>query len=52
METIKETIKKKIAMCLSGINNVSNCENDCKQAEAVEHLARAYSYLSQIKEEK
>ena len=51
MEDIKEIIKKKMVMCLSGINNVSNCETDCKEAEAVEHLARAYSYLSQIKED-
>lgn len=51
METIKETIKSKILICLSAINNVSNCETDYKESEAVEHLARAYSYLNQIKEE-
>lgn len=50
MDEIKRTIKKKIELCLSGISNISNRESDRAVAEAVEHLARAYSYLSQIKE--
>ena len=52
MEDIKEIIKRKMFTCLSAINNTSNSETDNKEAEAVEHLARAYSYLAQIKEDK
>lgn len=51
MEEINKIIKNKIATCLCAISNISNCETDCKEAEAVEHLARAYSYLNQIKED-
>lgn len=50
MDEIKRTIKKKIKLCLSGISNISNKETDRAIAETVEHLASAYSHLSQIKE--
>ena len=50
MEDIKYLIKEKIKLCLSGITNASNSESDVNEAEAVEHLSRAYSYLNQINE--
>lgn len=51
MEEVKKIIKNKILTCLSAISSVSNCETDCKEAEAIEHLARAYNYLNQNKED-
>ena len=48
MEKIKSTIKNKINLCLTSINNCSGKETDKVVAETVEHLARAYSYLSDI----
>lgn len=50
MDGIKELIKLKIELCLDGIGSRTNAITDNAEAEAVEHLARAYSYLYQIKE--
>ena len=50
MDTILQLILSKINTCLTGIAQVSSSTNDAKAGEAVEHLARAYSYLYQIKE--
>ena len=50
MKDIKDLIKEKIKLCLGGITQTSNRSNVNEVAEAVEHLARAYSYLNQIKE--
>ena len=50
MDTILQIIISKIGTCLTSITQTSNNDNDAKAGEAVEHLARAYSYLYQIKE--
>ena len=50
MDTILELILSKINTCLTGIAPISSNDNDAKAGEAVEHLARAYSYLYHIKE--
>ena len=50
MEDIKYLIKEKIKSCLSGITNASNSASNVNEAEAVEHLSMAYSYLNQINE--
>ena len=50
MDTILQIIISKIGTCLTGITPVSNNDSDAKVGETVEHLARAYSYLYQIKE--
>ena len=49
MEDIKDLIEK-IKFCLSVITNASNSESDVNEAESVEHLSRAYSYLNQTNE--
>ena len=50
MEYIKDLIKEKIKLCLSGITDASTNESDVNEAEAVEHLSMAYIYLNQINE--
>lgn len=44
-------IKEKIKMCSSGITPTSTAECDVAEAQAIEHLARALSYLHQINKE-
>lgn len=51
MDELKEMIKEKIKYCVSCISYHSSRREDCYEAEAVEHLSRALSYLHQIKEE-
>jgi len=50
MEYIKQLIKKKIKLCLSGITNTSNSESDVNEAEAVKCLALALTYVDGIEE--
>ena len=50
MDTILQLIISKIGTCLTGITPISKSDNDAKVGETVKHLARAYSYLYQIKE--
>lgn len=50
MDELKELLMEKIKVCASGITRGSSSDTDNKEAEAIEHLARAISYLDQIKE--
>lgn len=52
MDEIKSLIKDKMCLCLNSISNLSSHMMDENEAHAVEHLARALSYINQIKEEK
>ena len=52
MDKIKSLIKDKMCLCLNSISNLSSNGMDRNEAEAVEHLAKALSYINQIKEEK
>lgn len=51
MNEIKSLIKDKMKLCLNSISAVSSNEMDRNEAEAVEHMARALSYIDQIKED-
>lgn len=51
IEELKNIMKSKIVLCASGIDRHSNSGVDKNVAEAVMNLAKALSYLSQIKEE-
>lgn len=50
MDEIKAIIKQKIKICAVAISNLSTPQANNAEAEAIEHLARAYSYLNQINE--
>lgn len=50
MECIKQLIKKKIKLCLSGITDTSNNASDVNEAKAVKYLALALTYVDCIKE--
>lgn len=50
MDELIKLLQSKIKVCASGINSMSNSVTDRDEAEAVEHLTRALSYLYQIKE--
>ena len=45
MEELKKQIKEKIKVCASAISDHSNSEMDLREAQAIEHLTKALSYL-------
>lgn len=51
MDTVKRQILASMILCLNKIHQYSVPDLDKKESEAVEHLARAYSYLYQLKED-
>lgn len=51
MEETKELLKHKINVCLSEVSGAARTDRLAAAAEAVEHLAKAYYYLDQIKED-
>lgn len=51
MDELKTLLKAKIKLCASNITERTPNDMDLREAQAVEHLSRALSYLCQIKEE-
>lgn len=51
MDELKELLKEKIELCVSNIRQTTTSNVDLQEAQAVEHLTRALSYLYHIKED-
>lgn len=51
MDEIKILLKQKIKLLADSITSSTNSEFDLREAEAIEHLSRALSYINQIKED-
>lgn len=50
MDELKNLLKDKIELCATSINARTPSDVDVREAEAIEHLARALSYINQIEE--